>query len=439
MFTRNIYKHLIIWKNDLYKKPIILRGARQVGKTYLIREFGKKEYAQFTEINFERNPEYKEFFISNNPAEIIEKLNLYTGRKINTTGHLLFLDEIQECPEAIVSLRYFYEEMPEMQIVSAGSLLEFVLESEKFKMPVGRVQYLYMYPLSFGEFLEVMNEKSLRDFLCCKENLENISSAVHLKLTEYVRKYFMMGGMPGVIQEYIRSGDISSCVRVQRSIIETYLDDFAKYAKKAQHKYLRKVFNAIPIMTGRKFVYAHVDPSIKTRDLKSAFETLEMSGIIKKVSRVTGKGYPFELNSEDKYFKAIFLDVGLMHAMQNIYPETVSSKELSSVFRGAVAEQYVGQELVANANPEMRSALYYWGRETTGSMAEIDYLHVIKNIPVPVEVKSGANGHLKSLQMYMNNYSVEKGLKISQAMFHDDSRIMSFPFYAIENLREIMV
>lgn len=438
MFNRNVYNQLITWKNDPFKKPLMFRGARQVGKTYLVREFGKREYSQFTEINFERNKEYKDFFLSNNPTEIIEKLNLFTGKKINAGGHLLFLDEIQECPQAITSLRYFYEEMPEINIISAGSLLEFILESEDFKIPVGRIQYLYMYPLSFGEFLEAMDGKSLREYLASRENLQNMPSAVHVKLTEYVRKYFITGGMPGVIQEYVRSGDIGRCQKIQRSIIETYLDDFGKYAKKAQHKYLKKVFNSIPLMTGRKYVYSHVDNTVKSRDLKSAFEVLEMAGVIKSVRRVTGTGYPFVAIPEDRFFKAIFLDVGLMHAMLNIYPETVSAGDLSSVFRGAVAEQFTGQELVADSNPEMRCSLHYWAREERGSIAEIDYIHVIKNKPVPIEVKSGANGHLKSLQMYINNYSVEKGLKISQAKFHDDGRIISFPFYAIENLQEIL-
>lgn len=434
MIARNVYNKLIEWKKDQWKKPLIFRGARQVGKTYLIREFGKREYPEFTEINFERNPEYKEFFKELNPVEIINKISLYTGRKINTPGHLLFLDEIQECPEAIMSLRYFYEECPEVNIISAGSLLEFILESEDFKMPVGRVQFLYLYPLSFGEFLEAVDGQGKRKYLEDRENLEKIPEAVHNKLNEYIRKYFIIGGMPGVLQEYLRSGDVLRCQKLQRSIIETYLDDFAKYSKNSQHKYLKKVFHSVPGMTGRKYVYANVDSAVKSRELKSALETLEMAGVVKKVTRVTGPGYPFENHADEKYFKVIFLDIGLFHAILNIYPETVSASDLSSVFRGAAAEQFVGQELIANADSEIRSSLYYWARDAKGSMAEIDYLYSIKNKIVPVEVKSGSNGHLKSLQLFMNKYSVEKGIKIAQIRYSDDGRIISFPFYEIENL-----
>ncbi|MBU1719178.1 MAG: AAA family ATPase [Bacteroidetes bacterium] len=434
MFQRNVYPHLASWKNNPGRRPLIVRGARQVVKTHLIREFGKKEYQQFSEINFERNPEFKEVFSTYNPKEIVEKLSLFFGKNISSDNHLLFLDEIQECPQAITSLRYFFEEMPGFHVISAGSLLEFVLESQNFKVPVGRIQYLFMYPMSFAEYLSAMNEVSLRDYLLNSENLKSIPDIIHNKLIEFIRKYFMLGGMPGVLMEYLNSGDMIKCQQIQKSILDTYLDDFSKYSSQIKQRYLQKVFHAVPLMIGDKFVYANVDNTIKSRELKEAFGLLEMAGVIRRVRRTSGEGYPFEINSQDAYFKAIFLDVGLIHSMQNIYVETIQSKELSAVFRGIVAEQFVGQEILANSSPFSKPSLYYWARDARGSNAEIDYLIAIKNQPIPIEVKSGSAGHLKSINLYMDTYNLQKGIKISHARFDNLKRIVSFPLYAMESI-----
>lgn len=430
---RNIYRNLLEWKDSKTRQPLLLRGARQTGKTFIINDFGKNSFKNFISLNFERNPEYKEIFKTRIPGEIIEKVTLFTGQKIEPGKALLFIDEIQECPEAIVSLRYFFEEMPELHVIGAGSLLEFALLSEEFRMPVGRVQYLCLYPMSFGEFLEALEETELRNYVGNYFNLNKIPEGLHEKLNEYIRKYYIIGGMPAVVNEYISSRDIIKCQRIQRSIIDTYIDDFAKYAKVAKHKTLRNVFNAVPGMVGQKFVYTQVDRLAKSRELKEAVELLETAGIIARVCQTNGAGVPLSGNINESYFKVIFLDIGLFHAISGIYAETARENDFTAIFKGAVAEQYAGQELIACQSPYTKVRLFYWGRQVKNSTAEIDYLIEKEGRVIPVEIKSGSAGRMKSLHIFIENYQPVKALKISQAPFAPGDPIVSLPFYGIES------
>jgi predicted AAA+ superfamily ATPase len=430
---RRIYSNLIAWKNDKNHRPLILRGARQVGKTYIINEFGQNEFDSIITINFEKNPEYKEIFTTYDPTEIVNKISLITGQKIIPEKTLLFLDEIQECIQAITSLRYFYEEFQPLHIIAAGSLLEFALESENFSMPVGRVQYLYMFPISFGEFLDALHEEDLHNHLRDIDNLASIPDMLHNKLSEYIRKYFLIGGMPGVVNEYCDSKDILKCQIIQRAIIDTYMDDFGKYARKIKHRYLLKIFNAVPTMVGQKFVYARVDSTIKSRELKEALEMLEKAGVITRVNKTGGSGIPLEAGVQEQYFKMLFLDVGLLHAVNDIYSDTAQTKDFNAVFNGAVAEQFVGQELLAYQSPYSKPKLFYWTRDAKNSKAEVDYLTTINNSIIPIEVKSGTTGKLKSLKIFLDKYESEYGFKISQSRFSSNKPIISIPFYTLEN------
>jgi len=259
---RDIYHYLCQWKTESNRRPLLLRGARQTGKTFVVNQFGNNEFKSYIILNFERNPEFKDIFITLSPKDIIEKITLFTGKRIETGKSLLFFDEIQECPQAIISMRYFFEEMPGLHIIGAGSLLEFTLQSENFRMPVGRIQYLYMFPLSFGEFLDALGEGALRTYLLDFSNLPKIPESLHNKLNEYVRKYFLLGGMPAVVHEYCTTADMLKCFTIQRSIIDTYIDDFAKYSAITKHRYLQKIIESVPKMLGQKFVYAHIDNTI---------------------------------------------------------------------------------------------------------------------------------------------------------------------------------
>jgi len=236
-----------------------------------------------------------------------------------------------------------------------------------------------------------------------------------------------------VLQEYCLSRDIKKCQRLQRSIVDTYMDDFGKYAKKVNHRYLRKVFSAVPKMVGQKFVYANVDNSIKSRELKKAIELLEKAGVVMRIKATSGAGIPMEAASKENYFKALFLDVGLMHAINGIYGETARAKDFTTIFRGAVAEQFVGQQLLAYQSPYTKPSLYYWVREARNSKAEIDYLIIKNEKIIPVEIKSGARGRMKSMHIFFDTFKSDFGLKISQACYDERNRIVSLSSYCIEN------
>jgi hypothetical protein len=429
---RDIIQELKLWKYSEGRKPLLLRGARQTGKTFAIQQFGAEEFQNTIYLNLERNPELKDIFKTLIPTEIIERITLYTNRKTEPGKTLLIIDEIQESSQAILSLRYFYEEMPGLHVIAAGSLLEFALKLENLRMPVGRVQYLYIYPMSFGEFLDALGENALRSHLIRFGNLAELPESLHLKLLEMVRKYYFIGGMPEVVQAYVSTGDIKKCQRIQRSIIDTYLDDFGKYAKDSKHELLKKVFDAVPAMVGQKFVYAQVDRSIKAEKLKEALELLETAGIVKRIRQTSGAGLPLSASVHESIFKVLFLDVGLMHAVCGIYSETVMENDFTAIFKGAVAEQFTGQELLVNQSVYTKPGLYYWGRNARNSMAEIDYLIEKNGEIIPVEVKSGSLGRMKSLHIFIETYQTKSALKISQAPFEAGSPVLSLPFYAIE-------
>jgi len=429
---RDLFEILCQWKNDNNRRPLLIRGARQVGKTFLVNDFGRREFDSLITLNFERNPEYGEIFDSLDPRNILEKITLFTGKRIEPGKTLLFFDEVQDCASAIMALRYFYEEMRLLHVIAAGSLVEFTLESENFRMPVGRIQYVYLFPMSFGEFIEAAGEKELRNYIYDHKKLETLPESLHEKLNEYIRRYFILGGMPAVVQEYCETGDIITCQKIQRTIIDTYQDDFGKYSRKLKHRYLSKIYNAVPKMVGRKFVYAHVDNTIKSRELKEALELLEMAGIVRKIRRTSGAGLPLEAGVKEAYFKVLFLDVGLLHSVNGIYKNTVQSKDFTVLFKGAVAEQFVGQELLAYQNPYSKPLLYYWAREAKNSNAELDYILQKEGSIIPIEVKSGSIGRMKSMHIFMEKYQIEQGIKISQAPYDSSNRIISLPFYALE-------
>jgi predicted AAA+ superfamily ATPase len=433
MMERSIQKTLDEWKVDSHRKPLLVRGARQIGKTYIINKFAENFPTSVT-INFESNTEYVKIFNIKDPDRIIEQIELLSGERIIPGQTLLFLDEIQECPEAIVALRYFYEEKPELHLIGAGSLLEFTLSSKNINIPVGRIQYLYMYPLSFGEFLQALGQHKLREYMITPGNMPKISEAVHDKLLEQLRLYFILGGMPEAVQTYIDKKDLNACRLIQQSIVDTYRDDFGKYASQVQFKYLRKLFARIPAMIGNKFVYVNVDPDTKSRELKEALTLLETAGIVYKVRNTSGEGLPLESHAKDRFFKVIFLDIGLMHAINGMNRDIVLAEDLTDVYKGAIAEQFVGQELLAHSSSYHKESLYYWARDKRGSSAEIDYLIQKDSKVIPIEVKSGPSGRLKSMMLYKNAYHPELAVKISQAMYNDEKDILELPLYAIEYL-----
>jgi len=437
---RDIDDTLKTWKTEAHRYPLLVRGARQVGKTYSIKKFGENEFDNLVEVNFEQKPQYLACFESLEPKEIVETLSVLTKSDIIPGKTLLFLDEIQECPKAISALRYFYEQMPDLHVIGAGSLLEFVMSQESFKMPVGRVQYLYMKPLSFLEFLDNVGESRTRNVIetFSWDNLP--SPAIHKHLLSLIKKYAVIGGMPAIVSEYISSSSLEKCFQIQTIIIQTYRDDFGKYASKVKYKYLEKIFFAVPKMVGNKFKYSHVDNNLQSRDLKEALELLEKAGVVYRIKQTSGNGLPLEANAKERHFKTVFVDIGLMQNICGLSSDLLISpdEDFIKVNEGAIAEQFTAQELLAYRDVYLAPSLYYWAREARSSNAEIDYLIPCDSSVLPIEVKAGKTGTLRSMHIFLEQYSLSAGVRISQHYFNRTLPIISFPFYAIKRIPYLM-
>lgn len=429
---RDLMTYLLKWKDDPKKKPILLRGARQVGKSWLARELGN-HFENFVEINFEKHTDLNVFFEGNlDPKRIIHNIGNYFQQKIEPGKTLLFLDEIQSCPRAILSLRYFYEDMPQLHVISAGSLLEF--ELRKISSPVGRIHFVHVYPLSFAEYLVASGRANLREML-----LESLKSPLpepfHRLLSEEIRNYTILGGMPEVVKEYLDSGDFTRCLDFQTDLLETYRNDFHKYAREHQVKYIQKVFDSLTLQLGNKFKYSNVSREIKSRELSEALELLEMAGVVYRVFHTSANGIPLRAEANMRKFKVLFFDIGLAQRLLRLdYRSLLLDPDISRVNDGAVAELLVGLELIAYRNFRERPELYYWHRESRSSNAEVDYITALGSRIVPVEVKSGLRGAMKSLNYFMDSKNSQFALKVSGAGYSRNGNIENIPFYALESL-----
>jgi predicted AAA+ superfamily ATPase len=437
---RDIDEIFRIWKNEKHRYPLLVRGARQVGKSYSVTKFGESEFESFVEVNFEQKPQYKACFDILEPKKMIETLSVLSKSDIIPGKTLLFLDEIQECPNAIIALRYFYEQMPELHVIGAGSLLEFVISHEKFRMPVGRIQYVYLKPLSFLEFLDAMGEQRSRNIIETSSWDNLPPPAVHDHLLSLIKRYSIIGGMPAVVVEYSSTANMEKCFQIQTIIIQTYRDDFGKYATKVKHKYLEKIFFAVPKMVGRKFKYSHVDNHMQSRDLKEALELLEKAGVVYRIRQTSGEGLPLEANAKEKHFKTAFLDIGLMQNICGLSSDILLSpdEDYIKVNEGAIAEQFTAQELLAYADYYQTPSLYYWAREERNSSAEIDYVAPCNSSVLPIEVKAGKTGTLRSMHIYLEKYKVSSGVRISQLYYSNSLPIIAIPFYAIKRIPLLM-
>ncbi len=427
---------LLHWKNSPDRKPLLIRGARQVGKTYVVKSFATAHFDRLVEINFELRPELKKVFDTLDPEAIIKNLKLVLNQPIEPGRTLLFLDEIQDCPRAIMAMRYFYETIPQLQVIGAGSLLEFSLNAQGFKMPVGRVTYLYLQPLSFEEFLTAVDEKELRRTLVEIDLNHPPSEAVHERLLKLLGEYLVIGGMPAVVNSYLANRSSVEYQNWQLSLLQTYRDDFGKYAPRTRHTYLQKVFSTAPAMVGRRYKYSHVDSDIQSRELKEALHLLNQAGILYKVTAASAHGLPLE--PHENKFKIIFLDTGLMQRSCGLDAEIAMAKDFLAVNAGALAEQFVGQEMLCSMNPHEDRKLFFWARDKKSSQAEVDYLMVHRSHPVPIEVKSGKTGTLKSLRAFMTEHRSKIGLRISQQPFSCYDNVLSIPLYAAGQIHRLL-
>ena len=429
---RSIDAVLRAWKDSSRRKPLLIRGARQVGKSWSVHRFGKQEFADMAVINLESEPHVAELFRSMNPREILNKIEILTGQKVVPSRTLLFIDEIQAFPKAVSALRYFYEETPELHVIAAGSLLELTLHASGISMPVGRVQYLYMKPMSFEEFLIAQGQETVVEALRHNRGLFE-EPVVHDTLLDRVRQYLLVGGMPEVVAEYRESGNYEHCRQIQTSLLQTYRDDFNKYVKSERHENVGKVFQSAVQQVGNKFKYARVDPDELSRNIKTALELLTLAGVYHKVIKSSAEGLPLGANINERFFKVLFLDVGLMQNLCGLATDIIREKDLMAIYHGALMEQFVGQELIACQDCFARPALYYWAREARSSNAEIDYVCQSVTDLVPIEVKAGKTGRLRSLHQYFQEKRQGWGIKISAAPLQYQKPVVSIPFYMVNH------
>jgi hypothetical protein len=333
-----------------------------------------------------------------------------------------------------MALRYFKEKKPKLAVIAAGSLLEFALRSPDFKMPVGRIQFLYLEPFSFSEFLDVSGNQNLSKYLSEVKPADPIDDVIHNKLLELLREYLIVGGMPAVLKEHLSSKDLMSCQRIQTALLQTYRSDFGKYAKIAQHKYLEKVFDSVPRLVGQRIKYSNLDTDARSRDLKNALNLLIMAGIIKPIYFTKASGLPLGAQINEQKFKLNFLDIGLMQNSCGLQSQLSIKEDFMQINAGSVAEQFVGQELIAYSDKHQQGSLYFWAREKKNSMAEVDYVVNIGSNILPVEVKSGKEGKLKSLRMFIEDKKSKFGIRFSRDKLSYYDKVLSIPLYMVEQL-----
>jgi len=401
------------WKNRKGRKPLILRGARQTGKTYLVEKFARKRFKNFLKVDFEFDADIKPIFSNRDPERITNELSLYFGTEVIEGETLLFLDEIQACPSAIAALRYFYEKKPGLHVIAAGSLLDFALRDFEYSMPVGRIEFLYINPVSFNEFILAVNPK-LYDFISHWTFKTEISPAIHNKLAEYLRLFFFFGGMPEAVASWIEKKDFIDIQRIQNSILTTMQNDFAKYESGKQQINLQKIMHHVPRHIGKKLKYVHIDPGLRSYVLKEACNLLAMSSVIHLVYKSNGNGLPLDGELNPNIFKPIFLDIGLVNRICGL--KLTDQAQLVTVYEGGLAEQFIGQELLNYGFDFEPPSLYYWTREEKNSNAEIDYLISHGSQILPVEVKAGKTGSLKSLHVFLYEKKLSFGIRFNMEL-----------------------
>lgn len=424
---RFVTEKLIIWKNQKQRKPLILRGARQVGKSWIIAKFGEEHFdGRIFTVNFEKHPEWHRIFDLNlDVRRIISELEIVLNTSIVSGKDLLFFDEIQSCPKAISSLRYFYEDLPEQHLIAAGSLLEFAFRD--ISIPVGRVQFLNMYPMNFPEFLLAKGQNKLAEIVVSSP--VTLSETIHKTLLEEVRNYFIVGGMPECVKSFSETGRLRDSFEIQYDLTNTFREDFSKYAPYADKRCLNSVLTSVAKHVGRQIKYTHLSDQFSIPTIKKAFDLLQKAQIINKVLSASPAGVPLEATASDKKFKAILLDIGIMQQLcgMSVNSEFISS-DILGIYQGAMAEQFVGQELISARN----ESIYYWAREAKSSTAEVDFLISRQSKIYPIEIKSGASGRLKSLHILLNTYlNCPNGYVLSDAPYGEikEQKLIFLPVY----------
>jgi predicted AAA+ superfamily ATPase len=430
---RAIYKDLLEWKNSSSRKPLVLYGARQTGKTWLLREFGKNEYKNVVELNFDSNRELHQFFGDNlDGQKIIAGLSAYFRTGIKPAETLLIFDEIQECQRAKDSLKYFNENAGQYHIAAAGSFLG--IAGGKF--PVGQINRLDLYPMSFSEFMQAAGENQLLDVMQVRDFA--LVSALKDRFTELLKTYMYVGGMPEAVKTYAETRDSAAVRTVQETILSSYKDDFANHITPADIPKVRMLWDSIPVHLAKekkKFMYKEIKKGGRAAEFENALNWLVNTGLVQKINRITDPRLPLSSYGEREHFKLYMLDVGLLAAKAPLDISTLMlpNNPVFTEFKGALTEQYVIQELRGNT----KSPVFYWGSDS--GKAEVDFIIQHKNEIVPIEVKSSINTKAQSLSVYIDKYHPVHAVRSSLKNYGKDGRISSIPLYMIGNIEELLV
>lgn len=452
---RLIDKYLLEWASRNNHKPLLLRGARQVGKSTAVQELSKK-FDSFVEINFEKQPKYKALFKDDlDVKRIVPQISAMYGTSIKPGKTLLFLDEIQECPQAIMALRFFKEDMPELHVIAAGSLLEFALK----QLPtfgVGRIHSMFMYPMTFDEFLDANGQQLLIEARNQASVDNPLPEPLHDKLLELLRTYMLVGGMPEAVKTWVKYHDFVRCQEVQDDIVVTYEDDFTKYKKNVDPILLRQTLRSAAVQATKKFVYSKVGSDYKTAEVKKSIELLALAGIIHPVIHTDANGLPLGSEEDKSYQKILLIDTGLMLRLLNmslgdiseLTTQILTASAADLVNKGPMAELIVGLEMLHHKSPNIHHDLYYWVRHAKNSQAEVDYISNYLQVVVPIEVKANTQGGMKSLWSFMRDKKLHFAIRCSMENFgkfeyidnEDNAEVRHVwicPIYAISQMDEM--
>jgi len=432
---RDIMNNLIKWKGSARRKPLIISGVRQCGKTFIIEEFGRTQFTNLVTINFEEQPGLKAVFdFDFDTRRIISEIEKLTGKKIVPGQTLLFLDEIQECPKAITALKYFCEKMKDLHLVCAGSLLGVALRSENISFPVGKVNRLYLYPMSFREFAIASGEGSLIEMLQDWNVDRPVPDYIDVPMKKLLREFYVVGGMPEAVDVWVNTRDYSEVETVQREILKDYADDLSKHAPISELQKIRWIWDSIPVQIAKennKFVFSHVKEGKRAADLEDALMWLQNAGLIYRLELVEKPQLPLSAFADKTYFKVYMSDIGLMRVRANVSSDTIINESERYVnYKGAFAENYVNNELVVQGKKP-----YFW---RSGNTAEIDFLYEEEDEFYPVEVKSADNTQAKSFKQFCSKYNPKKGIKLSgkniARNMSGETKAYSIPLYIAWNI-----
>ncbi len=449
---RTCLTFLTEWLNSPRRLPLVIRGSRQVGKTWIVKHFAELNKLNLIEINLEERVELSSLFASNDPREIVRSIENMLGKVIDPRNSLLFLDEIQVKPELIAKLRWFAEQMPELPVIVAGSLLEFVFAEHSMSMPVGRIEFMYLEPLSFEEFLLAQEKPMLVRLIKNYQWGENIPTVIHEELLNFFKEYVIIGGMPAAVQSWTEDRSLNEVSRIHQRILTTYRADFHKYGKRISSELLDNVIATIPLEVGKKFIYTKVNKHVQVPAIKRALKLLCQARVCHRVISTNANGVPLAAEENDKYIKVILLDVGLCSAALGLSLNQLKNLDgLELVNKGGIAEQVVGQ-LLRTIDPLYREpSLHYWQRFEKGAAAEVDYVIQHHNTVIPVEVKAGTRGTMKSLHLLMGEKNYTKAIRIYSGIplvFDVDVKdtfgrkihyqLRSVPYYFLSELHRLL-